>query len=73
MDFEELQCGICCRQYANQPDLLPRLMLEVGVSYCNSCLQTILDKHAGQEVFYIDEEPESEITRHDRAEQYPKN
>ena len=44
MDFDELKCGICQRPYANQPDVLPRLLLEAGVTYCNTCLQTILDE-----------------------------
>ena len=73
MDFDELKCGICQRPYANQPDVLPRLLLEAGVTYCNTCLQTILDENAGQDHFIVEEEPDVEIPRKEHAEEYPKN
>jgi hypothetical protein len=49
------------------------MLPEVGLTYCTSCLQELLNMHEGKESFTCDEEPEVPIARKERAEDYPKN
>ena len=42
--LEELTCGICKRVYSKEPDLIPRLLPETGVTFCNKCLNELLLK-----------------------------
>lgn len=47
MQFEELSCGTCSRQYANTGDLIPRLLPECGHTFCTSCLNNLLNSGTG--------------------------
>ncbi len=42
MQFDELICGLCSRQYAATDDLVPRLLPECGHTYCTRCLSDLL-------------------------------
>lgn len=48
MDIEELMCGVCNRIYANQDDLIPRLLPECGHTFCTKCLNELLEKEPDQ-------------------------
>ena len=58
MDPEELQCDLCNRFYANNGDLVPRLIPENGLTYCTGCLQKLLDENKGKDTFFCPEDPE---------------
>lgn len=51
MDPEELQCAVCNRFYANQGELVPRLLPENGFTFCTACLQNMLDQNADKDTF----------------------
>ena len=46
--FEELMCTLCKRQYANEGDLVPRLIPETGHTFCTKCLNIELQKDPTQ-------------------------
>jgi hypothetical protein len=48
MMFEELMCTICQRQFANEGDLIPRLLPECGHTFCTRCLNEELIKDVEQ-------------------------
>lgn len=48
MQFEELTCSICMRQYNSQPELIPRLLPECGHTFCTKCLNDLLAKSEGE-------------------------
>jgi len=54
MQFEELMCGLCQRQYSNVGDLVPRLLPECGHTYCTQCLNDLLSQSEGE--FYCPED-----------------
>lgn len=58
MDTEELQCGLCSRMYSPNGEFIPRLIPENGYTYCTACLQSMLDKTAGQPTFFCPDDPE---------------
>ena len=70
--FEELMCTICQRQFANEGDLIPRLLPECGHTFCSKCLNQELQKTPDQP-FLLCPEDNVECTRKATAEDFPRN
>lgn len=71
MMFEELMCTICQRQFANEGDLIPRLLPECGHTFCTRCLNEELIKDVEQP--FKCPEDNVECQRKNTAEDFPRN
>lgn len=54
--FEELTCTICMRQFANEGDLVPRLLPECGHTFCTKCLNELLARETDAASFLCPED-----------------
>ena len=54
--FEELTCTICMRQFANEGDLVPRLLPECGHTFCTKCLNELLARETDSASFLCPED-----------------
>lgn len=64
-------CTICERQFANEGELIPRLLPESGHTFCTKCLNDQLQKAPDQP--FLCPLSGIEITRKNTAEDFPKN
>ena len=58
MDLDDLSCEVCKRQFTQEGELIPRLLADVGVTYCTACLQSLLNDNLGKDAFFCEDEPE---------------
>lgn len=71
MELDELKCSLC-KEFYNEKERIPRLLINCGHTFCHICLKSILSNDSGHNSFKCPED-ETQYSNITKVESLPKN